>query len=135
MIGLIIFIIILLMAWYGYWATLGMIFVGSLVLGAVTGAAGFESGGEGFAPAVQRNVINAVYQATPNAVGVDMYLYRRQYVLLVNVGCCDFNAMAYDIYGKRLGAPFGGISGKGDGTMSDWFPNAKFVQHMFGRTA
>jgi len=79
-------------------------------------------------------VITRVLEQTRNSRGIDLYEYRGRQVLLVTVGCCDHMAMAYTLQGTKIGSPFGGISGKGDGTMPDWFPNAQFIQHIYGRS-
>jgi len=147
MLGLIIFITILLLAWYGYWITLGILAIAAIVLPIPTATPADttaddtptdyapESTIESFGTViVPRYVSNSVYDSTPGAVGVDLYWYRNQYVLLATVASSANKAMAYNMTGQVLGSPIGGISGLGDGTMSDWHLNARYVRHVMGRT-
>ena len=168
MIGVVILIIILLFAWYGYWALLGVLAISTVVIPAgvaagvvsarsfdcnfnyigcptaepstpaVTSTAATDTSAvmtpaaakETLAgtPGISRAVINSVFQQTPGAAGVDLYVYHGKYVLLVTVVCCNNTAQLYDIQGKSLGSPF--VS-----NASDWHSNAKYTRHLFGRNA
>jgi len=48
------------------------------------------------------------------------YEYKGNVVFYFRWGCCDFYNKLYDYNGIYLGAPDGGWSGSGDGTITDW---------------
>ena len=53
------------------------------------------------------------------------YEYNGQNVYYVPPQCCDQFSALYDEKGKILGAPDGGISGSGDGRLTDFFTERK----------
>ena len=53
------------------------------------------------------------------------YDYKNQKVYYVPPQCCDQFSTLYDANGKILGAPDGGISGSGDGRLTDFFTERK----------
>ena len=52
------------------------------------------------------------------------YQYRGKKVYYVVMPCCDFFNEVYDDKCKLLGSPDGGITGKGDGKLPDFFTEA-----------
>lgn len=52
------------------------------------------------------------------------YNYNGTLVYYVTAGCCDQFNEVYDVDCKILGAPDGGITGKGDGKLPDFFSKA-----------
>ncbi|MBC7937205.1 MAG: hypothetical protein H7Y86_17815 [Rhizobacter sp.] len=56
------------------------------------------------------------------------YTYRNKTVLYVPSICCDFFSDMYDNNCKLIGHPDGGFTGKGDGTMTDFFESRKDEQ-------
>ena len=63
----------------------------------------------------------------PNAnppKSVIQYSYKGAPVYYVTAGCCDQFNEVYDANCKSLGAPDGGITGKGDGKLTDFFAMA-----------
>ncbi len=55
---------------------------------------------------------------------VIQYSYKGTVVYYVKAGCCDQFNEVYDASCKSLGAPDGGITGKGDNKLPDFFMNA-----------
>jgi len=55
---------------------------------------------------------------------VTRYNYKGSQVYYVTSGCCDQFNEVYDASCKQLGAPDGGITGKGDGKLPDFFQMA-----------
>lgn len=53
------------------------------------------------------------------------YNYRNQTVYYVPAQCCDFFSELYDNNCKLIGHPDGGFTGKGDGSMTDFFDARK----------
>jgi len=51
---------------------------------------------------------------------ITRYIYKGQPVYYINPPCCDFFSKLYDVEGNLLGAPDGGITGRGDGTLKDF---------------
>ncbi len=49
------------------------------------------------------------------------YEYKNTTVFYVPPQCCDQYSVLYNINGNVLGAPDGGITGTGDGTLPDFF--------------
>ena len=61
---------------------------------------------------------------TPDAnmpQSVTQYNYKGSPVYYVTAGCCDKFNEVYDANCKNLGAPDGGITGKGDGKLPDFY--------------
>lgn len=56
---------------------------------------------------------------------INSYAYKGQKVYYVPSYCCDVPSTLYDQEGKKLCSPDGGITGKGDGTCSDFFTERK----------
>ena len=54
---------------------------------------------------------------------VIQYSYKGALVYYVTAGCCDQFNEVYDAGCKHLGAPDGGITGKGDNKLPDFFAN------------
>jgi hypothetical protein len=57
-------------------------------------------------------------------LSVIQYSYKGVPVYYVTAGCCDQFNEVYDDNCKNLGAPDGGVTGKGDGKLTDFFANA-----------
>jgi hypothetical protein len=57
-------------------------------------------------------------------VSVIQYSYKGAAVYYVTAGCCDQFNEVYDAGCKLLGAPDGGVTGKGDNKLSDFYANA-----------
>ena len=55
---------------------------------------------------------------------VIQYSYKGTLVYYVTAGCCDQFNEVYDNNCKSLGAPDGGITGKGDGKLPDFYAMA-----------
>jgi hypothetical protein len=55
---------------------------------------------------------------------VIQYSYKGAPVYYVTAGCCDKFNEVYDANCKNLGAPDGGITGKGDGKLTDFYAMA-----------
>lgn len=55
---------------------------------------------------------------------VIQYTYKGTAVFYITAGCCDQFNPVYNSDCDYLGAPDGGITGKGDGKISDFFANA-----------
>ena len=55
---------------------------------------------------------------------VIQYSYKGAPVYYVTAGCCDQFNNVYDANCNLLGAPDGGITGKGDNKLADFFANA-----------
>lgn len=53
------------------------------------------------------------------------YTYRNQTVYFVPAQCCDFFSELYDSNCRLIGHPDGGFTGKGDGSMTDFFDTRK----------
>ncbi len=53
------------------------------------------------------------------------YTYRNNTVYYVPALCCDFFSELYDTNCTLIGHPDGGFSGKGDGSMTDFFETRK----------
>jgi hypothetical protein len=63
----------------------------------------------------------AAQQAANAPQSVTQYRYKGRIVYYVVSPCCDQYNTAYDDQCKVLGSPDGGITGKGDGTLPDFF--------------
>lgn len=55
---------------------------------------------------------------------VTQYTYKGTSVFYITAGCCDQFNTVYNSDCDYLGAPDGGITGKGDGKLTDFFANA-----------
>jgi hypothetical protein len=55
---------------------------------------------------------------------VTQYSYKGAAVFYITAGCCDQFNTVYNSDCDYLGAPDGGITGKGDGKLNDFFVNA-----------
>ena len=55
---------------------------------------------------------------------VTQYAYKGSAVFYITDGCCDQFNPVYNSDCDYLGAPDGGITGKGDGKIADFFANA-----------
>jgi len=55
---------------------------------------------------------------------VTQYMYKGSAVFYISAGCCDQFNQVYNSDCDYLGSPDGGISGKGDGKISDFFASA-----------
>jgi hypothetical protein len=55
---------------------------------------------------------------------ITMYTYKSQIIYYVVSGCCDQYNPVYDSECNYLGAPDGGILGRGDGKLSDFKDSA-----------
>lgn len=63
-------------------------------------------------------------QASNAPQSVTQYRYKGKMVYYVVSPCCDQYNTVYDDQCKVLGSPDGGITGKGDGTLPDFFTEA-----------
>lgn len=57
-------------------------------------------------------------------ISVIQYSYKGAPVYYVTAGCCDQFNEVYDSDCNPLGAPDGGVTGKGDGRLTDFYANA-----------
>ena len=57
-------------------------------------------------------------------LSVIQYSYKGSPVYYVTAGCCDQFNEVYDAACKHLGAPDGGVTGKGDGKLPDFYAQA-----------
>jgi hypothetical protein len=55
---------------------------------------------------------------------VTQYSYKGSAVFYITAGCCDQFNQVYNSDCDYMGAPDGGITGKGDGKLTDFFANA-----------
>ncbi|MDB5198277.1 MAG: hypothetical protein JWO92_240 [Chitinophagaceae bacterium] len=55
---------------------------------------------------------------------VIQYSYKGSAVFYITAGCCDQFNTVYNSDCDYLGAPDGGITGKGDGKLTDFYANA-----------
>jgi len=67
----------------------------------------------------------------PWASGVDLYNYKGQKIYLLRGFGPGMFDVAYDANGKKIGAPTGGLTGQGDGTMPDWPTEARFIRNLY----
>ena len=74
-------------------------------------------------PACIKNKIDSfkVMQKHEQPQRVVEYQYKGKKVYYVGMPCCDFFNEVYDDHCKFLGSPDGGITGKGDGKLPDFF--------------
>jgi hypothetical protein len=62
---------------------------------------------------------------------VELYDWNGKQVYLITWQCCDFFNEVYDKDCKRICAPTGGITGKGDGNCPDFSKTAKLIKQLF----
>jgi hypothetical protein len=62
---------------------------------------------------------------------VELYDWNGKQVYLISWQCCDFFNEVYDRDCKRICAPTGGITGKGDGNCPDFIKTAKLIKQIF----
>lgn len=81
----------------------------------------------------KNNIVNKLKDKINGDIGkIVMYEYNNKKVYLVTLkDCFDCFEELYDLNGKYLGAPSGGISGKGDGKMDDFNIKAKFIKNIY----
>ena len=60
------------------------------------------------------------------------YQYKGKKVYYVVMPCCDFFNQVYDDQCKFIGSPDGGITGRGDGKLPDFFTEAKGEKLIWG---
>lgn len=74
-------------------------------------------------PTCIKNKINSfkLLQNHEQPQSVTEYMYRGKKVYYIVMPCCDFFSEVYDSACKLLGSPDGGITGKGDGKLPDFF--------------
>jgi hypothetical protein len=65
---------------------------------------------------------------------VSEYVYRGQHVFLFSGNCCDQFNVLYDGNCKYIGAPSGGLTGRGDGKCPDFNDTAKLVKLVWKDT-
>jgi hypothetical protein len=96
-----------------------------------------ETGMKDSVPACVRKLIDdAGKEIPPNLpVQVDEYMYNGKKVFLFTAQCCDQFDVVYDESCKRICAPSGGITGKGDMTCNDFLEKAKFVKPVWKNAA
>jgi hypothetical protein len=61
---------------------------------------------------------------------VELYEWQGKQVYLVSWQCCDFFNEVFDANCKRICAPTGGITGKGDGNCADFLKSAKLIKQL-----
>lgn len=59
---------------------------------------------------------------------VNEYIYQGKHVFLFSSDCCDRFSELYDENCNLVCAPYGGISGQGDGKCTDFQSTAQFVR-------
>jgi len=59
---------------------------------------------------------------------VNEYIYKGKHVFLFSADCCDQFSELYDENCNLVCAPYGGISGQGDGKCNDFQTTAQFVR-------
>ncbi len=59
---------------------------------------------------------------------VNEYIYQGKHVFLFSADCCDQFSELYDENCNRICAPYGGISGHGDGMCTDFRSTAQHVR-------
>lgn len=74
-------------------------------------------------PTCIKNKIDSfkVMQKHEQPQSVTEYMYKGKKVYYIVMPCCDFFSEVYDSTCKFLGSPDGGITGKGDGKLPDFF--------------
>lgn len=70
-----------------------------------------------------QNIINDPKQTPPQSIS--MFTYKGKSVFYIVQPCCDQFNQVYDSDCNYLGAPDGGITGKGDGKIADFVNEAK----------
>jgi len=85
-----------------------------------------ETAGEGNLPPCIKSKIDSfkIAQKHEQPQRVVEYEYKGKKVYYVVKPCCDFFNEVYDDHCKLMGAPDGGFTGKGDGTLPDFFKTA-----------
>lgn len=63
---------------------------------------------------------NKSMDAHEQALEITRYDYHGKQVYYVKPPCCDFFSKVYDSQGNLLGAPDGGMTGRGDGKLTDF---------------
>ncbi len=83
-------------------------------------------------PCVQQ-LIDDGRKETPSTapVQVDEYLYNGKKVFLLTAQCCDFFNEVYDENCKKICAPTGGFTGKGDGNCPEFSKEAKLIKTIW----
>ena len=78
---------------------------------------------------MMKRVLRKINPKTP--ANTSLYKYKGQFVIsVINPQCTDCLNSVYDLQGKYLGAPSGGISGNGDGKIPDFKTNAVLIHQM-----
>ncbi len=62
--------------------------------------------------------------AANQPTSITQYSYKGTAVFYITAGCCDQFNTVYNSDCDYLGAPDGGVTGKGDGRIPDFFVNA-----------
>lgn len=86
-------------------------------------------------PACFKSKIDSM-ATNPNAgtpESITCYNYRGQIVYYMKAPCCDKYNIAFDSNCNVLGYPDGGITGKGDGKMPDFFKEVKDGKVVWSR--
>lgn len=78
---------------------------------------------------VQKLIDDSKKETPPNEpIQIDEYLYKGKKVYFFTAQCCDqFNDL-YDDSCRRICAPSGGFTGRGDGKCTDFDSTAKYVK-------
>jgi hypothetical protein len=81
-------------------------------------------------PACVRQIIDAGTKEEPAnpPVQVDEYMYKGKKVYLFTAQCCDQFDQVYDENCKKICAPTGGITGRGDGACPDFAETATLIK-------
>lgn len=83
-------------------------------------------------PACVDSIITKAGKDQPpvKAEKVELYSWDGKQVYLITWQCCDFFNEVYDNNCKRICAPSGGITGRGEGNCPDFVKNAKLIKQI-----
>lgn len=81
---------------------------------------------------VQERIINIEQSELQNPPAeIHEYLYNGGRVFYFNAPCCDQFTQLFDLEGKLLCAPDGGITGKGDYKCPDFKEKAEYIKEVW----
>ena len=92
------------------------------------------NGNTALLPTCMKNKIDSfkLKEAHERPQRVVEYSYKSKKVYYIVMPCCDFFSEVYDEKCNFLGSPDGGITGKGDGKLPDFFTEAKGEKLIWG---
>lgn len=81
-------------------------------------------------PACVQQLLDEAAKAEPPVLPLEVteYSYKGRTVYLFQADCCDFLNIAYDDQCKRICAPSGGFTGRGDGQCTDFDSLARKIR-------